>query len=157
MRNFKLTVEPDKQEIVATFEVDAPVAKVFKAYTQAEAMKQWWGGKKNETKIDTFEPRAGGSWRFIQQGPDGNDYGFHGVFHEVAENERITWTFEFEGLPEKGHVSMETVYFTEEDGRTKIRNLSVFQSVADRDGMVRSGMEGGFREALQALSDLVEK
>ncbi len=156
MGNLKVTAEPGSHAIIITNDFDAPLAKVFKAYTDADAIKKWWGGRTYETKILTYEPRNGGSWRFVQKGPDGNDYGFHGVFHEVAENERITWTFEFEGLPEKGHVAMETVYFTEENGQTHLHIVSVYQSVADRDGMVSSGMEKGLREGMDVLAELVE-
>jgi len=156
MGDLKVKAEPNSHAIVITNDFNAPLAKVFKAYTEADAVKQWWGGRTYETKIDVYEPRAGGSWRFVQKGPDGNEFSFHGVFHEVAENERITWTFEFDGLPEKGHACMETVYFTEEDGKTKIRIVSVFQSVEDRDGMVESGMETGLREGMEVLTEIVE-
>jgi uncharacterized protein YndB with AHSA1/START domain len=156
MGNLQITAEPGSQAIIITNDFAAPLAKVFKAYTNADAIKQWWGGKTYETKIDVYEPKSGGSWRFVQKGPDGNEFSFHGVFHEVAENERITWTFEFDGLPEKGHVAMETVYFTEEDGKTKVRIVSVYQSVEDRDGMVQSGMERGLREGMDVLAELVE-
>jgi len=157
MGKLQITAEPGKQEIVMTRDFDAPVEKVFKAYTDVEMIKKWWGGRTYKTTIDTFEPKAGGSWRFVQKGPDGTDYGFHGVFHEVAPNERIIWTFEFEGLPEAGHVTMETVYFAEKDGKTQMRAVSVFQSVADRDGMVESGMEKGATEGMDVLAELVEQ
>ena len=157
VKNFKLVAEPGKQDIVATFEIDSPLEKVFKAYTNAEAVKQWWGGGRYETTVDKFDPQAGGSWRLVQEDPDGNVFAFHGVYHEVEENERITWTFEFEGLPEKGHISLETVYFTRDGDVTKVRNVSVFQSVADRDGMVAAGMEEGFRSGLDVLSEVAKK
>lgn len=152
-----VTAEPNSHAIHITNEFDAPLEKVFKAYVNRDAIVKWWGGRTYATTVDKYEPRSGGEWRFVQKAPDGNDYGFHGVFHEVAENERITWTFEFEGLPEKGHVAMETIYFTEEDGKTKLRIVSVFQSVEDRDGMVQSGMEKGLREGMDVLREMVEE
>jgi uncharacterized protein YndB with AHSA1/START domain len=156
MGDLKVVAEPNSHAIVITNSFDAPVEKVFKAYTDTDAVKKWWGGKTYQTTIDKYEPKAGGSWRFVQKGPDGGEFSFHGVFHEVAENERVTWTFEFDGLPEKGHVAMETVYFTEEGGKTNLRIVSVYQSVQDRDGMVASGMEKGLSEAMEALAELVE-
>lgn len=54
--------------------------------------------------LKVFEPRSGGRWRYIHKDQDGNEYAFHGVYHEIAAPERIIDTFEFEGLPEKGHV-----------------------------------------------------
>ena len=51
----------------------------------------------------------GGRWRFLNIDSDDNEYGFHGVFHEITPGERIVQTFEFEGAP--GHVSLETLRF----------------------------------------------
>jgi len=61
--------------------------------------------------LDVFEPENGGSWRYIQKDEEGNEFAFHGVNHEVAYPERIICTFEWEGLPEKGHVILETNRF----------------------------------------------
>jgi len=80
------------------------------------------------------------------------------VNHEVLAPERIIGTFEFEGLPEKGHVVLGTLRFEALPGnRTRLTSQSVFQSVADRDGMVRSGMERGVNEGYDRLDDLLEK
>jgi len=156
MGKLDLTVEPGTQVITFSRVFDAPIEKVFKAYVDPEAIKQWWGGRTYGTKIDKHEPMAGGSWRYLQAGPDGKDYGFHGVFHEVTPNKRIMWTFEFEGLPETGHVSLETVDFVDVSGKTKMVAQSVFRSVENRDGMVQSGMEKGLSEGLDVLAELVE-
>ncbi len=155
MNETKFTVEPKIQSLTIERTFNAPAEKVFDAFIDPEKVVKWWGGKTYATKIDKYEPYSGGSWRMAQN-DDNGEYGFHGVFHEVAKNERIIWTFEFEGLPEKGHALMEIMYFTEQDGKTTVRSVSVFQSVADRDGMVASGMEGGSRESYEALAELVE-
>ena len=65
---------------------------------------------------------------YIQKDKDGNEYAFHGVNHDVTAPERIIGTFEFEGLPEKGRVILETARFENLLGnRTKLNNHSVFQ------------------------------
>jgi uncharacterized protein YndB with AHSA1/START domain len=100
----------------------------------------------------------GGSWRYIQKDPEGNEFAFHGVNHEVLAPERIIGTFEFEGLPETGHVILQTAKFEAlPDDRTKLTSQSVFQSVEDRDGMLQSGMEGGVNDSYERLDKLLEK
>jgi uncharacterized protein YndB with AHSA1/START domain len=80
------------------------------------------------------------------------------VYHEVLAPERIIGTFEFEGLPEKGHVILGTTIFEALPGdRTKLTSQSVFQSVADRDGMLRSGMERGVNDGYDRLDQLLAK
>ncbi len=154
----KITVEPGKQEMFIEREFDAPRGLVFKAFTDPEIYVQWIGPRGLTTTLETFEPRNGGSWRYIQKDPDGNEFAFHGVNHEVLSPERIIGTFEFEGLPEKGHVILQTARFEELPGnRTKITSQSVFQSVEDRDGMLKSGMEEGVNDSYERLDELLEK
>ena len=154
----RITAEPGRQEIFITREFDAPRDLVFKAFTDARLLIQWLGPRRLTMTVETFESKTGGSWRFIHKDKDGNAYGFHGVHHEIASPERIIRTFEFEGLPEKGHASLETVRFEEmPGGRTRLITQSVFQSVADRDGMIQSGMEEGVNDSYDRLDELLEK
>jgi len=153
-----ITAEPGKQEVFITREFDAPRELVFKAHTDPDLYTQWLGPREVTMTLETFEPRDGGSYRYIHKDADGNEYAFHGVHHEVLAPERIISTFEFEGLPEKGHVILETIKFEALPGnRTRLTGQSVFQSVAGRDAMLRSGMERGVNEGYERLDDLLAK
>jgi hypothetical protein len=67
-------------------------------------------------------------------------------------------TFEFEGLPERGHVILDIMRLEELSGkRTRVTIQSVYQSVADRDGMVQSGMERGVTEGYERLDEILKK
>jgi uncharacterized protein YndB with AHSA1/START domain len=141
-----ITAEADKQEILITREFDAPRELVFEAYTDPKLIVQWLGPRDLTMTIDRFDIKSGGSYRYIHE-RKGEKFGFHGVCHEVLVPERIIQTFEFEGLPEKGHVALETTRFTAlPNSRTLVVTQSLFQSVADRDGMIESGAERGVRE-----------
>ncbi len=153
-----VTAEPGKQELFITREFDAPRDIVFKAFTDPEILLQWLGPCDLSMKVDKFDARSGGEWRFLHIDKNGNEFGFHGVTHEHLAPERLIRTFEFEGLPETGHVVLETAKFEAlPNERTKLTIQSVFQSVADRDGMVMSGMERGVTESHQKLDELFEK
>lgn len=150
--------EPGMHEIIITREFDVPRELVFKAYTDPELYKQWVGPREYAMDLEKFEAKSGGSWRYISRDAQGNEYGFHGVNHEVLAPERIIGTFEFEGLPEAGHVALETARFEElPGGRTRVTTQSVFQSVADRDGMIQSGMESGVLASHERLDELLAK
>ncbi len=152
-----ITAEPGKQELFITREFDAPRELVFKAHTDPELFVQWLGPRGYEMTLDTFEPYSGGSYRYIHKDKDGNEFGFHGVFHEISE-ELMIQTFEFEGLPERGHVTLDTMRLEKLPGdRTRITIQSVYQSVSDRDGMIQSGMERGLNEGHERLDELLEK
>lgn len=150
-----ITAEPGKQELFITREFDAPRELVYRAHTEPEIFAQWLGPNDLSVEFEVFEPVSGGRWRFLNVGRDGEEYAFHGTFHEVSPT-RIIQTFEFEGLPESGHVSLETL--TLEDlgnGRTKLTTHAVYQSVADRDGMVEAGMESGVTEGYDKLDEML--
>ena len=158
MNKTKITAEPGRQELFITREFDAPRELVFKAFTDPKLYTQWLGPRRYTMNLEKFEPRSGGMWRYTHKDKDGNEFGFHGVYHEVLAPERMIDTFEFEGLPEKGHVSLETAKFMElPGGRTRVTMQSVFQSVADRDGMMQSGMEEGINESFARLDELLER
>jgi len=153
-----LVAEPGKQEVLITREFDAPRELIFKAYTDPKLYIQWLGPRGYSMRLETFEPTSGGCWRYIHIDQDGNEFGFHGVHHEVTAPERIIETFEFEGLPEAGHVVLETIKFEElPGGRSRVTTQDVFQSVEDRDGMIQSGMERGVLDSHERLDELVEK
>jgi uncharacterized protein YndB with AHSA1/START domain len=152
-----ITAEPGKQEVFIKREFDAPRELVFKAFTDPKLFVQWLGPREFTMKLETFEPRSGGRYRYIHKDKEGNEFGFHGVFHEMSE-ELMIQTFEFEGLPEAGHVTLDTMRLEELSGnRTRITVQSVFQSISDRDGMIRSGMERGLNEGYERLDELLEK
>lgn len=153
MSKTTFTAETGKHEIVMTRTFDAPREQVFAVYTDPKSIPNWWGPSWLTTTIDKFEPRQGGVWRFVQHDKAGNEYGFHGVHHEITAPSRLVRTFEFEGMP--GHVLLETVVFEDVGGKTRIVAQSVFQSVEARDGMVQSGAEAGAVESWDRLAALL--
>lgn len=153
MAETKFTVVPGQHSITITRVFDAPRELVFKTLTDPKLLPQWWGPKKYTTIVDRMEVRAGGVWRFVQRDTAGNEFAFHGVYHEALASERLVYTFEFEGMP--GHVSLETVIFEELDGKTKVTDTTVFQSVEDRDGMYQSGMKEGASESMNRFAELL--
>jgi uncharacterized protein YndB with AHSA1/START domain len=150
-----LIAEPGKQEASITRIFDAPRDRVFKAYTDPKLMTQWWAPRMFTIIVEKMDVRPGGIWRVLNRDAEGNEYAFHGVYHEVKSPDRLVYTFEFEGMP--GHVLLGIVTFEGQNGKTKLTEKSVFETVEDRDGMLKSGMEDGAYETMDRLADLVEK
>ena len=146
---------PSELEIVMTRVFDAPRELVWEALSKPQHMREWWGPRGFTMPVCEMDFRPGGAYRFVQQGPDGAEYGFRGEYREIVPPERIAWTFEFEGMP--GSISLDTMTLTEEDGKTTITSTSVFDSVEQRDGMLESGMETGAAETYDRLAELLEK
>jgi len=151
----EITVDPDVPLVRITREFDAPPAKVFRAHTDPELFVQWNGPRSVESRIDHWDCRTGGSWRYVGS-RDADEFGFHGSFHEVRPTELIVQTFTFEGMPDG--VALEKLAFEDlGGGRTRIVATSLVDSFEDRDAFVASGMEGGVREGYERLDELLAK
>ena len=144
--------KPGDREIRTERVFDAPRDAVWRAYTEPELIKQWWG-RGNRLVIERFELERGGHWRFVEHGPDGV-HGFEGRFREITPRDRIVMTFEWDGMP--AHVIIETANFEDlGDGRTRVVSTSLFHTAEERDGMLASGMEQGLNESYAALDRLL--
>jgi len=155
MAETSITAEPGKQVVIITRTFDAPRELVFKTSSDPKLIPEWWGPRRFTTTVDKMEVKPGGIWRFVQKDGEGNEFAFHGVYHDIKPPERVIQTFEFEGM--RGHVVMETVSFKERDSKTKMIEKSVFETVEDRDGMLKSGMAEGANETTDRLAELLQK
>jgi uncharacterized protein YndB with AHSA1/START domain len=148
----QISVDPDVPLVRITREFDAPPEKVFRAHTDPDLVVQWLGPRRHEMVVDRWDCQTGGSYRYVHRS-DGNEYGFHGCFHEVRPNELIVQTFTFEGMPDQ--VALERMELEDLGGRTRLTTTSLVDSFEDRDAFVASGMEGGVREGYERLDELL--
>ncbi|HEY7835236.1 MAG TPA: SRPBCC family protein [Ktedonobacterales bacterium] len=152
----EIIAEPGVPQVVITREFDAPPALVFRAYIEPDLLVQWLGPRDLTMTLDHLDPHDGGTWRYTHRDAQGNAFGFHGVFHGAPSAAGgLVQTFEFEGAP--GHVSLETVTFEARGGKTLVRTNDVFQSVADRDALIESGMERGVLDSHERLDELLAR
>jgi uncharacterized protein YndB with AHSA1/START domain len=150
------TVEADPKlptiKIVREFE--APRDRVYRAWTEPDLVAQWMGPKDTPTRIDHWDLRTGGSYRFASVRGGEEIAAFYGSFHEARPNERLVQTFTYAGVPDG--VSLETATFEDAgDGRTRVTLLSVVDSLEGRDMIIASGMETGVVEGFEKLDDLL--
>jgi uncharacterized protein YndB with AHSA1/START domain len=152
MTKSTITIDRDKRRMVMTRVFNAPRDLVFKTYNDPKLLPQWWGIG-GVTTVDKMDVRPGGLWRYIQHDDSGNQYAFNGVYREVVPPERVSYTFEFEGMP--GHITIETLLFEEVDGKTKLTSTSDFETLEDLEGMLQSGAEQGATITWDRLAELI--
>jgi uncharacterized protein YndB with AHSA1/START domain len=149
-----IEADPNLPTIHIVREFDAPPAKVYRAYTEPELVARWLGPRDSEMRIDEWEVRRGGSYRYAALAGGEVVASFYGSFHEARPGERIVQTFTWEGEPDG--VALETVTFTDlGDGRTRVDTLSVVDTMETRDAIVRSGMDTGVIEGYEKLDELL--
>jgi uncharacterized protein YndB with AHSA1/START domain len=143
---------PTDEQILITREFDAPKHLVYEAYTTPERVRRWWSGRRGETTIAEIDLRVGGRWRYVMIAEGGFEVAFHGEYREIVPNERIVTTEVYEA-PEGGEV-LNTVTFTEVDGRTTLTLLVDTGGKDVRDAIIESGMEGGMQEGMDLLEQV---
>jgi uncharacterized protein YndB with AHSA1/START domain len=143
---------PTDEQILITREFDAPKELVYKAYTTPELVRRWWHAKRGEMTVADIDLSVGGTWRYVMVTPDGFEVGFHGEFREIVPNERIVTTEVYEGMPDAE--ALDTVTFTEADGRTTLTILVEHARKEHRDAHIESGMEDGLQDALDLLEQV---
>jgi uncharacterized protein YndB with AHSA1/START domain len=152
-RRTQIAADPEVPLIRITREFDAPRSKVFRAHTDPDLLVQWLGPRGVEMRIDTYDCRTGGSYRYVHGDANG-EYAFRGCFHEVRPDELIVQTFTFEGVPDG--VALEKLVLTDlGDGRTRLTATSLCDSFAQRDAMLASGMEVGVVEGYERLDEVL--
>lgn len=160
----KAVVRPvgDRQiEVVREF--DAPRHLVFRAYTEPELIRRWWGGRRGDVTVAEVDLRVGGDYRYATRVKEGFEEGFEegffevafrGTFKEVVTNERLVYTEIFEAQPQEE--ALTTVTFEEQDGRTTLRMLIEMGSTETRD-LMASQMEDGVQEGFDIIDEIVRE
>lgn len=149
-----VSAEPGKPEIVVTKVFDAPAERVFKVYADPKLLTQWWGMEGHDVVVEKMDVTPGGAYRVVDRGPQGEVFGLHGVYHAVVPPHWLAATLEFENLP--GHVGLETATFEERDGKTTLTEKSIFQTVEDRDRMLKSDMQKSVDYSAERMAALVQ-
>lgn len=148
----KIEADPNVPIIRITREFAGTPEQLLRAHTDPDLFAQWIGPSALETRIDEWDARSGGSWRFVST-RDGEEYAFRGCFHDIRPD-RIVQTFTYEGDPDG--VALETLWFDDlGDGRTRLRTQSLVDSFEGRDAWLRSGMETGVNEGYAKLEEML--
>ncbi len=140
---------PTDEQILITREFDAPRHLVYRAWTTPELVRRWWSADRGEVTIAEIELRVGGQWRYVMVADGGFEVAFHGEYREIVPDERIVSTEVYEGMP--AAEALNTLTFTEVDGRTLLTILVQHASKGDRDAHINSGMEAGMQDAMDLL------
>lgn len=148
----KLNAEDDTQEITITREFDLPLELLFRAHIEAGIIEEWMG-----TKVLKFESKKHGGYRMQKTDPQGNViFQANGVIHELIPNRKITRTFEMDNTP--FGVQLEFYEFEKLTPDTSKLDMHViFESVAQRDQVLKMGMPQGINWAHDRIQDVAGK
>ncbi|HEY8658116.1 MAG TPA: SRPBCC domain-containing protein [Hanamia sp.] len=135
-----------------TREFDLPLEFLFKAYAEPGIVEQWMG-----TKVLKLESKKHGSYQIETSDPKGNvAFRANGVIHEFIQDRKITRTFEMENTP--FGVQLEVYEFIKvTDGTSKLTMHVIYESVAQRDQVLKLPFAQGINWAHNRLQEIVSK
>jgi uncharacterized protein YndB with AHSA1/START domain len=151
-----------KQEIVITRVFDAPRELVWKAWTDPEHFKSWWGPKDYTCPFCEMDLRVGGKYLSCMRSPEGQEYWSTGVYREIIPMERIVFTDCF--ADEQGNIvpathygmspdfpleMLVTVTLEDQDGKTKI----TLKHTGIPTGPDSEGAQQGWNESFEKLAE----
>ncbi len=161
-QNHSTSTQSDR-EIVITRIFNAPRELVFKAWTEAKHIEQWWGPEGFTTRVTEMDLRPGGQWCYVMISSDGTEYPAQGVFREIVAPERLVTSDEFgEGIEKVLDVDLPqgmvmTVLFEDLDGKTKLTIQIVHESADDRRKHEEMGVVPGWNSSLDCLNQYLAK
>jgi uncharacterized protein YndB with AHSA1/START domain len=163
------TVKQGKEtkELTITRILDAPRELVWKAWTEPERVKRWWGPKAFTTPVAEIGLRVGGRSFSCMRSPEGKDFCGVGVYQEIIKPQRLVVTDSF--ADEKGNVvpasyygmegdwtnALITVTLDKLDGKTKL--TLEHTGIAGISPTDFDGMKQGWNESFDKLAEYLEK
>jgi uncharacterized protein YndB with AHSA1/START domain len=162
----KMISKVEGNELILEREFDAPKALVFKAFSEAEHLKHWWGPRGWTLTVCHIDFRVGGTWHYCMKCMDENQGDFFGfeswgkaVYQDIVQDEKIVYVDYFsdaEGNEAPGMPSTISILtFEENDGKTKLINRAQYASAEALKTVLDMGMEQGITETWDRLAEYV--
>ncbi|MBP9114738.1 MAG: SRPBCC domain-containing protein [Acidimicrobiia bacterium] len=156
------------QDNVLTMErvYDAPRDLVFKAWTDANAIAQWWGPANWTTPFSKMDLREGGSWHYMMKGPDDGsewaNFESWGIFfyEKITPVSQLIYTDSFTdetGIPNKEMPNSRTVMdFIEEENKSRVISKITYVSEKELKTVLEMGMIEGTTQMFERLDEYLE-
>lgn len=160
----KMTFKTEGQELMMERVFDAPRELVFKAFSEAEHLKHWWGPRGWTLTVCNIDFRPGGIWHYCMKCMDENQGDFYGfeswgkaIYKEIVEAEKIVYVDYFsdaEGNEAEGMPSSQIeMTFVEVEGKTKLVSRVQYASAEALKTVLEMGMEQGITETWDRLAE----
>jgi uncharacterized protein YndB with AHSA1/START domain len=156
----KITEDLPGKTIVVTRAFDAPLEKVWRAFTEREILDQWWAPKpfKMETQSQEFKP--GGIWHFSMINPNGDRYWWRVNYDAIDPQRSITSSGgacdENAKLNEGAPPMRRLTEFAATPTGTLVTITIKFENEAHLKTMVEKGMLTGTTMVFNNLDELLE-
>lgn len=155
----QFTEDLENNKLIATRTLNAPIEKVWKAWSTPELLCQWWAPQPYTCQIDHMDFKVGGYWMYVMIGPEGDQHRGRVDFINIEEHALIEGEDYFcdeKGNPAGGMEPMHMeVKFSSDGNTTTILSTTTFASAETMKEMAKMGMVEGWELAMNQLEELV--
>ncbi len=151
------------KELQMTRMYDAPIEKLWKAWTDQDVVRKWWGPRGVTNPVCEVDARPGGKINIVMRAGkelgsfSGQEWPMSGIFKEVVPMKKLVFTSQ--ALDDVKDIVVEaevTVHFEDLGGKTKvIVNIRVTKAGPKSEFALR-GMEAGWNQQMDKLSEEME-
>ena len=158
--NFVFEKDLAAKKIHVVREFNAPIEKVWKAWTEPRLLDQWWAPKPWKAITQSMDFRKGGKWLYYMEGPDGTRQYCRADYSSVIANKHYSGEDAF--TDEKGNINKDMphmhweVEFSPSGEATEVEVEITFTSKEDMDKIIEMGFKDGFAAAHKNLDELLE-
>lgn len=145
---------PSDREIVLRRDFQAPSRLVFRALTEPDLLRRWYGAQGWHLVVCEVDLRVGGAWRFVSRGPDAAELGQGGEYRTITPPGRLGYTemFDNQSYPGPSLIDHE---LTDHLERTTLTTTIRFATPEGRDTVLRYPMTRGAGEGFDRLDALL--
>lgn len=147
------------RELVLSRLIDAPREKVYRAWTDAEILRQWFAPKPWSTPHAELDVRPGGANLVVMSDPDGNEFPTRGVYLEVVPNRKLVFTDAYSAAWEPSEKPFFTAVLTFEDegGKTRYTARALHWTVEDKETHEKMGFHEGWGQCADQLEAVAKR
>lgn len=155
------SVDKKNNRINVKREFEAPVSKVWSAWTESELLDRWWAPRPWKARTKTMDFREGGHWLYAMIGPEGEEHWSRADYKSVAPLQSFSARDAF--CDEEGKINTEfprsewKVNFKETGRSTTVKVELTFDTLADLEKNMEMGFKEGFTAAFENLDELFKK
>ena len=151
---------PTERELVLSLTLDAPREKIWRCWTEAELLKQWFAPLPWTTPQAELDVRPGGSSLIVMRSPEGEDMPNPGVYLEIVPSEKLVITDAYTSAWEPSEKPFMTLILTLTEvgpGKTQYVARVRHWSVEDREQHENMGFHEGWTQCARQLETLAQQ
>lgn len=153
-------VDKDNRKITVNREFASQKPLVWKAWTTAEILDQWWAPKPWKAVTESMDFSVGGRWIYYMLGPEGEKHWSFAEYKDIEPQDRFSaidgFCDENKNINQDMPQTFWNVNFEDKGGATMVRIYLTYDKLEDLEKILEMGFQEGFTMGLGNLDEVLE-